>query len=80
MTRLLRLAVLSLLFIYLPVFGLILFYFLDSAPFYKVAAIDPNLTAEEVLDPLDEGRTILRSFPCAESSMARWWTGIAANM
>ena len=63
MTRLLRLAVLSLLFIYLPVFGLILFYFLDSAPFYKVAAIDPNLTAEEVLDPLDEGRTILRSFP-----------------
>ena len=63
MTRLLRLAVLSLLFIYLPVFGLVLFYFFDAAPFYKVAAIDPNLTAEQVLDPLDEGRTILRSFP-----------------
>ena len=63
MTRLLRLAVLSLLFVYLPVLGLILFYFLDVAPFYKVAAIDPSLTAEEVLDPLDEGRTILRSFP-----------------
>lgn len=63
MTRLLRLAALSLLFIYLPVLGLILFYFFETAPFYKVAAIDPNLTAEEVLDPLDEGRTILRSFP-----------------
>ncbi len=63
MTRLLRLAVISLLFIYLPVFGLVLFYFFDSAPFYKVAAIDPSLTAEQVLDPLDEGRTILRSFP-----------------
>lgn len=63
MTRLLRLAGLSLLFVYLPVFGLILFYFVDAAPFYKVAAIDPNLTAEQVLDPLDEGRTILRSFP-----------------
>ena len=63
MTRFLRLATLSLLFVYLPVFGLILFYFLEAPPFHKVAPIDPNLTSEDVLEPLDEGRAILRSFP-----------------
>ena len=63
MTNLLRLATLSLLFVYLPVFGVVLFYFVDVAPFQNIAALNPALTPQQVLDPLDEGRIIQRSFP-----------------